>query len=151
MRRLELRNQPAPPLFVVTIPRQILELPGLEQEFSAAEGETPDEALRKASLPPEKESLKLRNVLAFLRTAYLAGLPNHHIQILLALLEVHPRTLPTGKIAEITSIKRRTLEESLNTVPRYIHSTRPQGVKTFGLTDEGVQLSIRLLRHLLKP
>ncbi len=149
MRRLHLRDQPPPQLYVVTVPR--LELPGLEQEFSAGEGGTPDEALRKAFLPLEPQSLKLRNVLHFLRAAYIAGLPNHHIQILLALLEVHPRTLPTSEIAGLTTIKRRTLEEALITIPRYIHCTRPQGVNTFGLTVEGVKIAVRLLRHLLKP
>lgn len=147
MRKSPLKAAPSPPLFVVIVPRRDSEFEDLDREFRAAAAESPQAALDLAQAPgPEK--IKLRAVLELLRLSYLAALPNHHVQVLLALLEHHPRTLPTTAVADVTSVKRRTLEDTLNGMPRYIHRSL-DGVARFGLTDDGVQLAVRLLRTLM--
>lgn len=150
MRPSPLKQAPESPQYCVTIPRRDSDIDALNSDFKAACGESPQVALDLAQAG-ETEIIKLRCVLEFLRLTYLTALPNHHVQILLSLLEHHPRALPSSALAEATSLRRRTLGESLNSLPRYIHCARLDGTKRFGLTEDGLQLAVRLLRLLLKP
>lgn len=151
------KPQPKPPLYIVTIPKDPDETNLHPSPFAAAQAPDPQLALQLIE-DQKGQVIQLPHLLALLRDSQIKKLPIHHLLILLTLLQYHPHPLRYRTIEETTALPRRTTQDAIKALPRYIHTTKPKNAPAYhvstnyyGLTDEGLQLTIKLLRLILKP